>query len=691
MSALTVATINLPPASQNGIYTAQLIAQGGFPPYVWTIGGAAGSTTINIQPSGLLTALPTVTGANTFTVTVTDVLGATAAKALSVTVDTAIRFNFVDSIDGYIRLPTGYTSSLYGGTAPRFSAGGGTPPYTFSLATGSLNGLVVGSTGTLSGATTVNPGTFTGTVKVTDSLSHTATARFYLRVLPKDVSVRPAYNTGSGFYVHSDGTFRDPNGFRVFLRGINRDLVNINESAGWANTQAPYVRFTSDQLNATGAEAGADYSTQMNRDHTANKQLVVFTPFNTPSYSPNPSVLLSGDTSVADLSYATQWLCNQITPLTSVVPQTMMCLNVANEWGPHVWNAIGSTNSTWVNAYSGVFANITSVNLTTVTINTVSGTNPFANCPFAWIKGSTPVADQMFVISSTGGSSGAWTITSTTVLGTGGIGGQIGGGAIGALRVAGWLCPIMIDAEAFGDDIGGLLAGAATINNSDPQKNLIFSWHAYNYGTPFQAPITSIVTGATTTLHIASTNTVHPFRNPNVASGFFPEIGVVIQGAAGTGWAALNGTYSVISSNFGGVAGDWTITVAFNSTGLVAGNYTSRSAIAYDWSNPIITAANMAASGLCFVFGEFWAYNPTGTVTPSSLASTDVISACEANGVGYSYWAFDSVSTGGSGGMTSPQGTFTALSNLTVNGLQLHVHPRLSLTALATPAPFFLP
>ena len=690
--ALAVVTSSLPNATNNGFYSALLIAQGGTPPYVWTIGTVTGATTINQQPSGEMTALPTATGANTFTVTVTDVLFATATASLSVTVDSVLRLMWVDSVDGLIRLPSTNASTKFGGTpGARFAAYGGTAPYTFSVQAGSTGGPTLGSTGTFGGTMGSAAGTNTWTLKVTDNASNTATATVLQNIKSKDQVTRPGYNTGSGFFVHSDGTLRDPNGYKTQFRAMNRDTNNVNQASGWSLLAASGCRYCMHTLNASGTFGGTFYVTEMNRDQTTNYELTDVAAFVTPSYAANPNVTISGDTSSADLSYIVQWYCAQIGNFSAGF-QNSMLLNVANEWGPHTWNNVGSYDVNWYNAYLGVIANVTSVSGTTITVSTVSGSNPYANSPFAWIAGVPGVTDQMMLISGTGGSSGAWTVTASASVGTSsGAGGKLGGGAIGALRAAGWLCPIVIDATAFGDDIGGVIAGAPGLSASDPQANCIFTWHAYNYGTPFQAPVSSVGTGATTVLHISSNNTTHPFRNPNVATGFFPEVAVVVSGAAGTGWAAMNGTYTVISSNFTGGTGNWTVTIPFNSTGLTAGNYTANSATVFDWSNPVITCANMQATGLCFFIEEFWCYNPTGATTPSSLAHTDVIQSCEAYGVGYGYWAFDTPFASGSGGMTNPQGTFSGLSNLTTNGLAVYAHTRMSPAVLHSAAPFLLP
>jgi Cellulase (glycosyl hydrolase family 5) len=51
--------------------------------------------------------------------------------------------------------------------------------------------------------------------------------------------------------------------------------------------------------------------------------------------------------------------------------------------------------------------------------------------------------------------------------------------AIASLRAAGYLGPLMIDSGAYGQDPADLLTYASAVFNSDPQKNIIFSFHVY--------------------------------------------------------------------------------------------------------------------------------------------------------------------------------------------------------------------
>jgi mannan endo-1,4-beta-mannosidase len=52
--------------------------------------------------------------------------------------------------------------------------------------------------------------------------------------------------------------------------------------------------------------------------------------------------------------------------------------------------------------------------------------------------------------------------------------------AIASLRTAGYLSPILVDSGGCGQDPADILKYAAEVYNSDPQKNVIFSYHDYS-------------------------------------------------------------------------------------------------------------------------------------------------------------------------------------------------------------------
>jgi len=74
--------------------------------------------------------------------------------------------------------------------------------------------------------------------------------------------------------------------------------------------------------------------------------------------------------------------------------------------------------------------------------------------------------------------------------------------AIAQLRAAGYTCPLVIDSGGSGQDINDFLNYAGAVFNSDPQKNIIFSFHFYGLGEG--APWSTLPQLTTITAQLAS-------------------------------------------------------------------------------------------------------------------------------------------------------------------------------------------
>ena len=165
-----IATTSLPGATQNVAYNATLSATGGTAPYTWSIASGTLPAGLALAPStGAISGTPTGTGTSTFTVRVTDANSMAATKSLSVTVTATPAAPSITTAS----LPGATQNVAYNTT---LSATGGTAPYTWSIASGTLPaGLALApSTGAISGTPT-GTGTSTFTVRVTDANSMAAT------------------------------------------------------------------------------------------------------------------------------------------------------------------------------------------------------------------------------------------------------------------------------------------------------------------------------------------------------------------------------------------------------------------------------------------------------------------------------------------------------------------------------------
>ena len=143
-------------------YSQTLAATGGSPPYTWQLrsGNTPGGLTLD-PSSGTISGTPTAAGSFTFQVKVSDSQQASATGSFTIRITPAALVITTSS------LPAGTVGTAY--TATTLAATGGTPPYTWSVASGALpSGLSLSSAGVVSGTPTAS-GTFSVTLKVTDS------------------------------------------------------------------------------------------------------------------------------------------------------------------------------------------------------------------------------------------------------------------------------------------------------------------------------------------------------------------------------------------------------------------------------------------------------------------------------------------------------------------------------------------
>ncbi|MBI2815785.1 MAG: putative Ig domain-containing protein [Acidobacteria bacterium] len=169
-AALAITNTSLPAGTQNTAYSAQLSATGGTAPYSWSIAtGALPAGLTLIASTGAISGTPTATGTSSFTIRVTDVNAQTATRALSITISASSATLAVTTTF----LPAGTQNTAYNA---QLTASGGTAPYTWSIATGTLPaGLTLTeSTGAISGTPTAT-GTSNFTVEVSDSAANAAT------------------------------------------------------------------------------------------------------------------------------------------------------------------------------------------------------------------------------------------------------------------------------------------------------------------------------------------------------------------------------------------------------------------------------------------------------------------------------------------------------------------------------------
>jgi len=182
---LTVSSASLPSGTVSVPYAsgAGLQASGGSPLYTWSVFGGVFPSGMSLSASGNLLGTPTLAGTYVFTAQVTDTTGATATGTFTLIVNPA------PPVLSLGTFPNGIVGLTYPLQILTPLASGGTPPYSFALANGSLlpGGLTLANQ-EISGVPTV-AGTFPFTIAVTDANGKTVSAPGSILINPAQTSL----------------------------------------------------------------------------------------------------------------------------------------------------------------------------------------------------------------------------------------------------------------------------------------------------------------------------------------------------------------------------------------------------------------------------------------------------------------------------------------------------------------------
>lgn len=187
-SPLSITTGNLS-ATVGVAYAQALAATGGVQPYVWTISSGTLPAGLSLS-NGVINGTPSAAATATVTFVVADSAVQTATKSITITVTSAAN---------QISITTGTNLSATVGVvfSQALAATGGTPPYTWSITSGSLPAGLSLNSGVITGTPTT-AGTSTITLLVTDSQNLTASASVTITVSsPQAPSVSVTVNTGT--------------------------------------------------------------------------------------------------------------------------------------------------------------------------------------------------------------------------------------------------------------------------------------------------------------------------------------------------------------------------------------------------------------------------------------------------------------------------------------------------------------
>lgn len=184
-TTLSIQTPSLPPAQAGVAYNQTLTATGGSGAgYIWTIISGLPPAGLQLFPNGVISGTPTAGVSATFTVQVMDSVGATASRQFTISFGASGAISIVT-----VTLPNAIVGVPYNAA---LAASGGTLPYSWTLAAGSLpTGITLTASGVISGIAGI-AGTFPFTVRVQDALGGSATQQLSITIASAGVSIGTA-------------------------------------------------------------------------------------------------------------------------------------------------------------------------------------------------------------------------------------------------------------------------------------------------------------------------------------------------------------------------------------------------------------------------------------------------------------------------------------------------------------------
>lgn len=171
---LTIPMSTLSPGAVGASYSSSMAATGGSAPYAWSVAAGSLPSGLNLGNAGDISGTPTTAGSYVFTALVTDALGLSATRELSITINPPLAITPLDLV------PIGVKGQPY---ELALAATGGVIPYSWSVVSGSLPlGLSLQPSSGLINGTPSQTGNATFTMRVSDSTTVTAEKTFTIFV-----------------------------------------------------------------------------------------------------------------------------------------------------------------------------------------------------------------------------------------------------------------------------------------------------------------------------------------------------------------------------------------------------------------------------------------------------------------------------------------------------------------------------
>jgi hypothetical protein len=193
---LGILSTAVPAAVAKSVYFHLFQPSDGTPAYHWSVSNGSLPPGLTLTDSGLLTGTATTTGAYPITLAVTDTSTPAAQSA-----STQLTITVIYPLTAIAQSFSAYASAVF---SQSLTATGGTGPYVWTVASGTLpNGLTLTTAGTLSGTPT-KPDTFPIILNVTDSTGLTAAALYAIVVteplgIPLPSSALPTATSGVSY------------------------------------------------------------------------------------------------------------------------------------------------------------------------------------------------------------------------------------------------------------------------------------------------------------------------------------------------------------------------------------------------------------------------------------------------------------------------------------------------------------
>lgn len=182
ISPMDIQPSSLPDATVGVPYTKTLSVAGGTPPFEWSITSGQLPVGMNIDVrTGTITGTPLYNLTYLFTVRAKDANGVSTSRSYTIAVNPAAAPALAITSSS---LPSGTAGSFYSAS---LGATGGTAPYSWNFASGTLPpGLSLATNGTVSGTPTT-PGTYTSHIEVFDATRGFVGRDFTLTINPASV------------------------------------------------------------------------------------------------------------------------------------------------------------------------------------------------------------------------------------------------------------------------------------------------------------------------------------------------------------------------------------------------------------------------------------------------------------------------------------------------------------------------